>query len=181
MQTPPKESSDLTEIELKIDNLKISRTGIERQLREAQGRTVSAEETDEGLVERFLGKLYRGGPPPRSTKPSREALQAEADALNESLTRLRSIRKEVKLREDAEETRRLKPAYLVAIAELEKAIEAAVQANEAVIAIERQIPTPLAHSKAWNALSPLGMAHAISLKDWQKRVKGFLDSQYAQS
>lgn len=177
MEIAIKEISDLTEIELKIDNLKVARTGIEEQLRKTHGGAVETDSLDEGLVKKFLGSMYRGGAPPRSTKPSREALQAEADAINESLDRLRLSRKEAQVQWATDETARLMPSYRAAAIALKEAVDEAMRRNEALLTIERNIPTHRPCGLGWDVLGQVGWSYGTSLKNWQTRMEGFLSRE----
>lgn len=172
-----KGGEELEEVEAALSDLKAKRTDIMKQLSAARGSVVDISEPVEASIKKYLQSFYRPNGTPHAARPDPQALRIEAEALDASLERLRAIRTELLANEATEKTRSLMPAYLESIKKLQGSLSVAVACNEAVLAIEREIPTIQACSKAWNSLNPLSWARATPLKEWRELVTAYLNSQ----
>lgn len=167
------ERDEASKVKGSLSELKAKRRELERQLTGA-GAPVSDDTADEGKIKKFLGSFYQS-PPSAPTKPNREQLEAEIEALDEAITRLRKTYHDAKGKAEAEQTARLMPEHRQAVAELQAAIDAAVQANEKVLNIERALCFSQT-SMAWDQLIHPGGQFRLPISGWRQRVAGFLSS-----
>lgn len=167
------EQDEASKVKKSLSELKTKRRELERQLTGA-GAPVSDDTAVEGKIKKILGSFYQASPSAQ-IKPNLEQLEAEIEALDQAIIRLLKIYIHAKAKGEAEQLARVMPEYQRAVVKLHAAIDVAVEANENVLKIERDLCYRQS-SMAWPQLIYPGGPLRLSIRVWRERVGVFLSS-----
>jgi hypothetical protein len=167
IKTKPADGLSAEALVTKRNQLEQRRGEIQSLLRD------TTDKKHQGFLRKMLGPLA----PPMPEKPpvDRGELEAELEAINESLPvlgeeldRQRQVALDLKIQE-------LRPLYKRKVQELLEALEVAERRNDELYQIEKDVSFSIP-SHRWNGLiSGVFLGEATNFRDWQERASRFLD------
>ena len=171
----PKATHSVDELKHAIRDLKAKRGQLKKRLSEAPNKAAEPRNT-ESRIQKLLGKLYHPeqAPPPSAPQKDRASLEAELDAVEESIGRLRPLRAEAIQREQEERVRALTPEYRQSLQQLKDAVTVVVEANARVRELEGAMNQRFTFSL--DQFLPHKLIEGSSIADWQARTQEFLQS-----